>query len=224
VIQKGSLDARQFRLRDEKTMKTSRTHRFTMLLVLALTAIAVFAVQAPAKNSASAKDKNGNGIKDAWEKANGLSTKKDQGNRDADGDGSRNRCEYQAKTDPNVADSNGDGVVDGDADSDGDGATDRAESNLRSNCGRANSHRRIRRATVTSLTDGVLVLTVRGGGTVTAPVAENLRCSTKAKASAAKSKGKAKTPACTVTDLVAGVKVHKARTKGSKFVEITLLP
>lgn len=195
-------------------MKKNRTPRLALVLVAALATMAVFASTAPAK------DRNGNGIKDAWEKAHGLSTKKDQGNRDADGDGARNRCEYQAKTDPNVADSNGDGVTDGDTDTDGDGATNRAESNLRSNCGRANSHLQIRRATVTSFADGVLVLTVRGGGTVTAPVSASLKCDTKG-ASAAK-KGK-KAPSCTTDDLVADAKVHKARTKGGKFVGITLV-
>lgn len=197
-------------------MKRNRTSRLALVLVAALASMAVFAAQAPA-----AKDRNGNGIKDAWEKAHGLSTKKDQGNRDADGDGARNRCEYQAKTDPNVADSNADGVNDGDTDTDGDGATNRAESNLRSNCGRVNSHLQIRRATVTSFTEGVLVLTVRGGGTVTAPVSSSLKCAVKG-AKSAKGK-KTKAPACTTVDLVADAKVHNARTKGGKYVGITLV-
>jgi hypothetical protein len=189
----------------------------TLLLLLA----AVFAVQA----SAAPKDRNGNGVPDAWEKAHGLSIKKDQGNRDADGDGARNRCEYQAKTNPQGADSDGDAIVDGDEDTDGDGATNRAESSLHSNCGRANSHLQIRRATVTSLTDGVLVLTVRGGGTVSAPVSSTLRCSAKKAAASTASKGKnnPKKAGCTVADLVAGAKVHNARTKAGKFVEIALI-
>jgi hypothetical protein len=200
-------------------MKLRKTARLTTMLTLLLIAAAVFAVQA----SAAPKDRNGNGVPDAWEKAHGLSVKKDQGNRDADGDGARNRCEYQAKTDPNVADSDADTIVDGDEDTDGDGATNHAESSLHSNCGRANSHLQIRRATVTSLTDGVLVLTVKGGGTVTAPVSTTLRCSVKKAASTA-SKGK-NTPkaSCTVADVVAGAKVHNARTKAGKFVEIALI-
>lgn len=205
-------------------MTTKNTTKMAMMLTLLMLAVTVFASQA----SAAPKDKNGNGIPDAWEKEHDLSTKKDQGNRDADGDGARNRCEYQAKTNPSIADTDGDTIVDGDEDTDGDGATNRAESNLRSNCGRANSHLQLRRSTVTSLTDGVLVVTVRGGGTVTAPVSSTLRCSVKkaetAASSASKGKGNGSTKAtCTVADLVAGAKLHKARTKSGKFVEVTLI-
>jgi hypothetical protein len=202
-------------------MHKKNTSRLASILALMLFAVAVFAAQAPA----APKDRNGNGIPDAWEKAHDISTKKDQGNRDADGDGARNRCEYQAKTDPNVADSDGDTIVDGDEDTDGDGATNRAESNLRSNCGRANSHLQIRRATVSSFTEGVLVLTVRGGGTVTAPVSSTLRCAVK-KADGASTAASGKQPAapsCTTADLVAGAKVHNARTKAGKYAEITLV-
>ena len=158
---------------------------------------------------------------------------KTNGHRDADKDGATNRCEIQAKTDPNNVDSDANGVVDGDEDTDGDGATNRAESNLRSNCGRANSHLRIRRATVTSYLDGILVLTVKGGGTVTAPVADPLRCSARTKVkpspskgkkpAASKSKARYRNSKCAEGDLVAGAKVHKARTKGGKFVEVTVL-
>lgn len=176
-----------------------------MMLTLLMLAVTVFAAQASAAPT-------------------------DQGNRDADGDGARNRCEYQAKTNPGLADTDGDTISDGDEDTDGDGATNRAESSLHSNCGRANSHLQIRRATVTSLADGVLVLTVRGGGTVTAPVSDTLRCTVKkaktgVSTTSSKGKGKGKgspKTICTVTDLIAGAKVHKARTKGGKFVEVTL--
>jgi hypothetical protein len=203
-------------------MKSNKTPRIALLLVMALTGMAIFAGTSAAKP----KDANHNGIKDSWEKSHGLSTKKDQGNRDADSDGARNRCEYQAKTDPNVADSDGDAIVDGDEDTDGDGATNRAESNLRSNCGRANTHLQLRRATVTSYVGGVLVLTVKGGGTVTAPTGSNFKCAVKKAhdaATASKPAKKAKPVACTTADLVAGTKVHNARTKGSKFVAITLV-
>ncbi|MBJ7354457.1 MAG: hypothetical protein JHC98_06490 [Thermoleophilaceae bacterium] len=203
-------------------MTRTYTTKMAMMLTLLMLAVSVFAAQA----SAAPKDRNDNGIPDAWEKAHDLSTKKDQGNRDADGDGARNRCEYQAKTDPGVADSDADTIVDGDEDTDGDGATNRAESNLHSNCGRANSHLQIRRATVTSLTDGVLVLTVRGGGTVTAPVSSTLRCSVKKAtddaSTSSEGKGSPKS-SCAVADLVTGAKVHKARTKGGKFVAVTLV-
>lgn len=202
-------------------MHLKNTHKIIAMLTMLLIASFVVAAQATA---APKKDRNGNGIPDAWEKAHDISVKKDQGNRDADGDGARNRCEFQAKTDPNNADSDGNGVVDGDEDADADGATNRAESNLRSNCGRANSHLRIRRATVTSLTDGVLVLTVRGGGTVTAPVSTKLVCSVKKAKKASTSSSKGKKPAgCTTADLVAGAAVHKARTRAGSYAAITLV-
>lgn len=194
------------------------------LMVVALFAAAIFTAQA----TAGPKDRNGNNIPDAWEKAQGLSVKKDQGNRDADGDGARNRCEYQAKTDPNNADSDTDGTVDGDEDTDGDGATNRAESNLRSNCGRANSHLQLRRGSVVSLTEGVLVIAVKGGGTVTAPLSSSFRCTVKpaettVETSAAGDGPKSRPNGCTTADLVADVKVHNARTKSGKFVAVTIV-
>lgn len=198
-----------------------KAKKITNLLTLVMLVFAVVAAQA----SAAPKDRNKNGIPDAWEKAHGISLKKDRGNRDADGDGARNRCEYQAKTDPNNADSDADLIPDGDEDTDGDGATNRAESNLRSNCGRANSHLQIRRATVTSFAEGVLTLTVRGGGTVTAPVSSSLKCAVKKSGASKTSNGKAdsKTAACITADLVSGTAVHNARTKSGKFAAITLV-
>lgn len=202
-------------------MHLKNTHKIVAMLTMLLIASVVIVAQAAA---APKKDHNNNGIPDAWEKAHDLSTKKDQGNRDADGDGARNRCEYQAKTDPNNADTDGNTIVDGDEDSDGDGATNRAESNLHSNCGRANSHLEIRRATVTSFVDGTLVLTVRGGGTVTAPVSSNLVCTVKKSSNSSGSSSKGKKPAkCTTADLVAGAAVQKARTKAGKYSAITLV-
>lgn len=178
-----------------------------MLVVAALAGMAIFALSAQAE---------------------------DRGHRDSDRDGASNRCEVQAKTDPKIADTDGNGVVDGDEDTDGDGATNRAESNLHANCGRVNNHQRVRRATVTSYVDGVLVLTVKGGGTITAPVSETLRCTAKVKKvksnpskgkkpAAAKSKARYRNRACVEGDLVAGARVHKARKSSGKFVEITIL-
>lgn len=185
-----------------------KTSRFAMLVVAALAGMAIFAITAQAK---------------------------DRGHRDSDRDGASNRCEVQAKTDPKIADTDGNGVVDGDEDTDGDGATNRAESNLHANCGRVNNHQRVRRATVTSYVDGVLVLTVKGGGTITAPVSDTLRCTARTvvkgksdsskgkKPTAAKSKKRYRNRACVEGDLVAGAKVHKARKSSGKFVEVTVL-
>jgi hypothetical protein len=64
--------------------------------------------------TASAKDSNHDKIPDRWERANDLSLKVNQAKRDQDRDNLGNRGEFQAGTDPHVADSDGDGTPDGD--------------------------------------------------------------------------------------------------------------
>lgn len=61
-----------------------------------------------------AKDRNHDGLPDRWERANHLSLKVDQARRDQDGDQLANRGEYRAHMDPHDADTDGDGVDDGD--------------------------------------------------------------------------------------------------------------
>jgi hypothetical protein len=63
---------------------------------------------------AAAKDRNQDGLPDRWEQGHGLSLKVDQARRDQDGDSLRNRGEYRAGTDPQDADTDGDGVTDAD--------------------------------------------------------------------------------------------------------------
>ena len=62
--------------------------------------------------SASAKDRNGDRIPDAWEKHYDLSLQVNQAKRDQDGDELRNRGEFLAGTNPRKADSDGDGTPD----------------------------------------------------------------------------------------------------------------
>jgi hypothetical protein len=57
---------------------------------------------------------------DRWERKHRLSVKRDDAARDRDRDGLRNIAEYRAKTDPNRADSDRDGVRDCDEDRDHD--------------------------------------------------------------------------------------------------------
>ena len=66
-------------------------------------------------------DTDGDGMPDGWEIDNGLRPMSNDSNKDPDGDGCNNKCEYEADTDPHVidhipeikADFNHDGDVDG---------------------------------------------------------------------------------------------------------------
>ena len=63
---------------------------------------------------AQAKDRNNDRIPDRWERKHKLSLKVDQARRDQDHDRLRNRAEFRAGTDPRNADSDNDGIEDGD--------------------------------------------------------------------------------------------------------------
>lgn len=76
---------------------------------LALGALALLAMP----SLAAAKDHNHDRIPDRWEKKHHLSLKVNQARKDQDGDKLRNRAEFLAGDNPRKADSNGDGVMDG---------------------------------------------------------------------------------------------------------------
>lgn len=80
--------------------------------LLAGAAALAFALIAPA--AASAADRNHDRIPDRWERAHGLSLKVNQAKRDQDRDALVNRREWKAAMDPRDADSDGDGIDDGD--------------------------------------------------------------------------------------------------------------
>ncbi|MFN8113611.1 MAG: hypothetical protein U0R51_10475 [Solirubrobacterales bacterium] len=80
--------------------------------LLAGAAALAFALLAPA--AASAKDRNHDKIPDRWERAHGLSLKVNQAKRDQDRDSLVNRREWKAAMDPRDADSDDDGIEDGD--------------------------------------------------------------------------------------------------------------
>jgi hypothetical protein len=80
--------------------------------LLAGAAALAFALLAPA--AASAKDRNHDRIPDRWERAHSLSLKVNQARRDQDRDSLVNRREWKAAMDPRDADSDGDGIEDGD--------------------------------------------------------------------------------------------------------------
>lgn len=79
------------------------------LLLLALGAVAVLALPA----LAAAKDRNHDRIPDRWENRHGLSLNVDQARRDQDRDSLQNRAEFLAGDNPRDADSDGDGIPDG---------------------------------------------------------------------------------------------------------------
>jgi hypothetical protein len=76
---------------------------------LALGALALLAMP----SLAAAKDRNHDRIPDRWEKRHHLSLKVNQARKDQDGDHLRNRAEFLAGDNPRKADTNGDGVPDG---------------------------------------------------------------------------------------------------------------
>lgn len=79
------------------------------MLALALGALALLAMPA----LAAAKDRNHDRIPDRWEKHHKLSLKANQARRDQDHDHLRNRAEFLAGDNPRDADSDDDGVMDG---------------------------------------------------------------------------------------------------------------
>jgi hypothetical protein len=87
-----------------------RSH-FPGLLLIAIGAMAMLAV--PSIAAAKQRDRNHDGIPDRWEKRHHLSTRVNQARRDQDRDHLRNRAEFLAGTNPHNADSDGDGIPDG---------------------------------------------------------------------------------------------------------------
>lgn len=92
------------------TRNKGRRARFGMtLFALALGALALLAMP----SLAAAKDRNHDRIPDRWEKRHKLSLKVNQARLNQDGDRLRNRAEFLASDNPRDADSNDDGVMDG---------------------------------------------------------------------------------------------------------------
>jgi hypothetical protein len=85
-----------------------RRHLLTALLLLAAVLLL------PAAAQARGKDRNHDRIPDRWERAHHLSLKVKQTKKDQDRDGLNNLREFKAATDPRDADTDDDGVEDGD--------------------------------------------------------------------------------------------------------------
>ncbi|MFL5900458.1 MAG: hypothetical protein ACJ75S_04605 [Solirubrobacterales bacterium] len=87
-----------------------RSHSLGLLLI-AIGLLAVLSV--PSIAAAKQRDGNHDGIPDRWEKRHRLSTRVNQARRDQDRDRLRNRAEFMAGTNPRNADSDDDGIPDG---------------------------------------------------------------------------------------------------------------
>jgi hypothetical protein len=85
--------------------------RKTKSAALAVLTFALFTILA---GPAAARDRNHDRIPDRWEQRHHLSLKVKQARRDQDGDGLRNRAEWEAGLDPRDDDTDGDGTEDGD--------------------------------------------------------------------------------------------------------------
>jgi hypothetical protein len=87
----------------------SRTRKITTSLAAAIGLLAILALP----SVAAAKDRNHDRIPDRWEKRHHLSLQVNQAGRDQDRDGLRNRGEFMAGDNPRDADSDNDGIEDG---------------------------------------------------------------------------------------------------------------
>ncbi|MCW2988018.1 MAG: peptidase papain [Solirubrobacterales bacterium] len=87
----------------------NRRIRLGSLLAMALGAVALLAMP----GIAAAKDRNHDHIPDRWEKCHNFSLSVNQAGRDQEGDHLRNLGEFKAGDNPRNADSDNDGVMDG---------------------------------------------------------------------------------------------------------------
>src|SRR3954451_5934247 len=132
-------------------MKAHRSIATATAGVLALAASLLLAA------AASAKDRNHDRIPDRWEHGHHLSLHVNQARRDQDHDGLNNRGEFRAHMNPRKADTDGDGIPDGEE-----------------NAG-----------TIASFDNGVLTINLAGGGTLTGMVTQDteIECPDTAQAS-----------------------------------------
>jgi hypothetical protein len=80
---------------------------FALAMALAVVASLMLA------GGALARDRNHDRIPDKWEKRHHLSLHKKQGRRDQDRDGLKNRAEFKSRLNPRDADTDDDGIKDG---------------------------------------------------------------------------------------------------------------
>jgi hypothetical protein len=120
-----------------------RPIRTLLLVAAAFAALLAFASGAMAHSWRG--DRNHDRIPDRWERANHLSLKVNQAKRDQDHDGLRNRAEFMAGDNPRDDDSDNDGIEDGQE----------------------------KAGTITSFTNGVLIVHLFNGDDVKGTVDDN---------------------------------------------------
>src|SRR5690242_15554655 len=91
-----------------------------VLAAIAVLALLVLPATASAKRHHASKDRNHDGIADKWAKRYHLGHGKGMAKADPDKDGLTNLGEFRSGTNPNKADTDGDGVGDANEDPDGD--------------------------------------------------------------------------------------------------------
>jgi hypothetical protein len=87
-----------------------RTVRTLLFVACAFAAVLAFPASSMARSHG---DSNGDRIPDRWERAHHLSLKVNQAKRDQDHDGLRNRAEFKVGDNPRDADTDDDGIKDG---------------------------------------------------------------------------------------------------------------
>jgi hypothetical protein len=110
-------EARKFPKRAPTNVNMTRR---LLIIVAALVALLV----APSAALAKRGDRNHDRIPDKWERHFHLSLKQNQAKRDPDHDGLSNKQEFKDHTNPRAADTDSDGVDDGDEVANGDDPTD----------------------------------------------------------------------------------------------------
>src|SRR6266571_1887979 len=109
-----------------------------LAVVVTATSTSVAISKGPRASFHTARDRDGDGLPDRWERRYGLSTRHDSSLGDPDHDSLSNRAEYRLRLNPRRWDTDGDGLSDGREvkitrtdprrkDSDGDGVSDGRE-------------------------------------------------------------------------------------------------
>jgi hypothetical protein len=153
-------------------------------LVFLIAALAVALVALPA--SAQARDRDGDGMSDRWEKRHKVK----RANADTDRDGVDNRNEYREGTRPRDRDTDDDGKGDGREDRDRDGLNNRSEDATGNDPKDKDTDNdgipdgKEQAGVVTAYEDGVLTIDLANGGSVKGKVTEDtdIDCATEAQA------------------------------------------